>query len=636
MSAGMIWYKSQPDAAIASALSNILFDFCGSIKSHDTTVRPQKIAPLIKEIFSRSDVVIIVGGQKELRSEENIVFILSRTLGIPLEEKSRSRSNYYYDTLRGVKLPSLAGSILFPSGLGGPEGILLSAGSQTIIVFPAERRPAEVIARSVHKFLSPRIAAKNIQRKSSVVLHEQVRDYEKFKRGNRQIQSSVTRTYNESEFRKTMENAVCEVRQRNGLIAESLLDDDNRGRSDENCFSRQNNEYYQKRSKIKKVKNIISLIFVIGIICSLIAAGSYSDVSIFASSVEKNPLQHNESNTANIESTKPTKLHSVQDVANIVTEATTAETSAITISSTKNTTTATAAKKKSVKKVTTATVAKKTSTQKTTKTTTVNNNNNLSPAKTMRIKTNGKVVWGNTVNILASIIEAEMGSSYNIEALKAQAVAAYTFYIYNGGSSKAPSFPTKTPGSRALTAATAVAGKQMKYNGKTPYTPYYAISAGKTASNSTINGTSISYLKSVDCSVDKDADGYKTVKVYSASKVADKVKAATGINLNNISDKSNWFKVTGRDSNNLYVKKVNLGGKTYNGSKLWLNILGSSYLRSDCYYISYDTDSDNFTFTSYGYGHGVGMSQKGANAYAAQGKDYQWILKHFYSGVTIL
>ena len=36
-----------------------------------------------------------------------------------------------------------------------------------------------------------------------------------------------------------------------------------------------------------------------------------------------------------------------------------------------------------------------------------------------------------------------------------------------------------------------------------------------------------------------------------------------------------------------------------------------------------------------GYGHGVGMSQTGADSMAKQGKSFEEIIKHFYSGVEI-
>jgi len=39
--------------------------------------------------------------------------------------------------------------------------------------------------------------------------------------------------------------------------------------------------------------------------------------------------------------------------------------------------------------------------------------------------------------------------------------------------------------------------------------------------------------------------------------------------------------------------------------------------------------------TGHGYGHGVGMSQYGAYGYASHGKDYRFILGHYYSGTSI-
>jgi stage II sporulation protein D len=100
--------------------------------------------------------------------------------------------------------------------------------------------------------------------------------------------------------------------------------------------------------------------------------------------------------------------------------------------------------------------------------------------------------------------------------------------------------------------------------------------------------------------------------------------------------KDKWFVIQARDANGLYVLKVDLGGKkTYRGSTLWSGVLGASYVRSPCYWISYNADKDTFTFKSHGYGGCVGFSQKGAGEYAKQGKDYIWILQHFYTGVTV-
>jgi stage II sporulation protein D len=45
--------------------------------------------------------------------------------------------------------------------------------------------------------------------------------------------------------------------------------------------------------------------------------------------------------------------------------------------------------------------------------------------------------------------------------------------------------------------------------------------------------------------------------------------------------------------------------------------------------------SVRWVVVGHGFGHGVGMSQYGAYGYATHGKDYRFILRHYYSGTTI-
>ena len=42
--------------------------------------------------------------------------------------------------------------------------------------------------------------------------------------------------------------------------------------------------------------------------------------------------------------------------------------------------------------------------------------------------------------------------------------------------------------------------------------------------------------------------------------------------------------------------------------------------------------ASTFSITGGGYGHGIGMSQYGAYGYALHGKDYRFILAHYYQG----
>ncbi len=256
-----------------------------------------------------------------------------------------------------------------------------------------------------------------------------------------------------------------------------------------------------------------------------------------------------------------------------------------------------------------------------------------------------KKYTGPANEIVAQILEAEMGSHYHIEALKAQAVATYSWLLCNGADSgKTPNAPMKTAGSRAIQAANEVAGEVAVYNGKIAQTYYYAISAGKTANSSDIWTNQLAYLVSVDSSVDKNVSGYETIRKYSADDVQKWVKAEYNIDLSSV-EKSKWFTCT-YDQNGLYVKTVIIGDKssgnyvTVKGPALRNQLFtaarvgSANVLRSSAYQITYDNSENKFIFTVKGYGHGVGMSQTGANAYAKAGWDYRTILQHYYTGIT--
>jgi len=267
-------------------------------------------------------------------------------------------------------------------------------------------------------------------------------------------------------------------------------------------------------------------------------------------------------------------------------------------------------------------------------------------AGTLKVTVNGVVKEGPTQSIIAGVIEAEMGSGFKKEALKAQAVAAYTYIKHSqAAGNPAPSVVFKEPGSLATQAAGEVLGQMMTKGGQPICSTFYAISAGKTAYSRDVWGGDLPYLVSVDSSVDQNVTGFLSTRVYSERQVADCVRKELGIDLYNIADRKKWIVVTQRDDHGLYAKKVSIGNGASEQKGTWVrdtlfksaSVGASNTLRSHCYTISYE--GGNFVFTVKGYGHGVGMSQTGANAYAAQGRDYRWILSHYYSfdsaGITL-
>lgn len=246
----------------------------------------------------------------------------------------------------------------------------------------------------------------------------------------------------------------------------------------------------------------------------------------------------------------------------------------------------------------------------------------------------GAYIKGDYMDIIPYIVEAEMGGGFSMEALKAQAVAAYCWLI-NAGSTKgsAPAVPLKNPTGNAIDAASAVNGQKVMYGGETAQTYYYAISAGYTANCKDVWYADIPYLRAVNSSVDKDYDGFKTTVTYSASELQSRVSDTYGVNLSGIS-KSKWFSIK-YDENDAYVRSVTIGGsKQVTGSSFRDELLDYE-LRSTAFKIKYNKSSDTFTFTVRGFGHGVGMSQVGANFYAKQGWTYKEILTHYYPGTSV-
>jgi hypothetical protein len=230
MSAGIIWYKTQPDSKRSSAVSDLLSDYCGAVRSHDVTVRPERLGQIISGIFQRCENVIIIGGMECQRQADNILFILSRVLDIGLEEKYRSRSRYCYNRLKSLRLPSLCGSVLFPVGQGFPEGILLTAGEQHIIVLPAELNGLISASVSMREYFIPEVARR--RRESSPRPKDdgpEQRDFEKFKR--RRKHAPVTREYDEYQLIRTMERASgrAAMNSDDDTAFDYMYDDQNRG-----------------------------------------------------------------------------------------------------------------------------------------------------------------------------------------------------------------------------------------------------------------------------------------------------------------------------------------------------------------------------------------------------------------------
>ncbi len=249
------------------------------------------------------------------------------------------------------------------------------------------------------------------------------------------------------------------------------------------------------------------------------------------------------------------------------------------------------------------------------------------------VKINGYTKTVDAYTLVCEIVNCEMGSSFNTEALKAQAIASYSYLVNYQNRGSIPSVLTKSnPSQKIKDAVSEVFGITCYYNGKAAQTTYYASSSGYTASANKVWGSYYPYLVSVRCEFDETSDpNYGYTKSFSESKIKSSLESSLGIILSD--DPTKWFTIISYCDGN-YVDTINIDGQVnITGRRLRESILNYD-LKSAAFDISYA--DGNFVFTTYGYGHGVGMSQNGANILAKQGYSYEEILNHYYTGIDIL
>ena len=257
----------------------------------------------------------------------------------------------------------------------------------------------------------------------------------------------------------------------------------------------------------------------------------------------------------------------------------------------------------------------------------------ISTSETFTAKFNGSTQTVNAYDLICWIVNNEMSPSFSDEAIKAQAVAAYSYVKYHNVNGLTPSvLVKKNPSDRIKNLVSEVWGVCCYYNGSVAQTVYMASSSGYTADAKNVWGGSVPYLKSVACPFDIGNDpNYGSTMKVSESSMRNMLESALGISLSN--NPYNWLKVRNYvDGNYVYELSVD-GQKTISGRKLRETVMGHK-LKSAAFEVSYS--DGEFIFTTYGYGHGVGMSQNGANILAKQGYSYYEILNYYFTGIEII
>lgn len=203
---------------------------------------------------------------------------------------------------------------------------------------------------------------------------------------------------------------------------------------------------------------------------------------------------------------------------------------------------------------------------------------------------------GQTINIkqyLAGSVKAEMGDSWNVEAIKAQMVAIYTYAKYYNFNVNSSTHAYKSgynyAGTKIETALNAVYGKYISYDGKAILSVYCSSMGGKnTSAKNTWLGSDVPYLQGGRTSPEPESVT-KKVYTYTAAEMKTMVKNNLGVTLTG--DPSTWFKNIVHDksiSNSVgYIISMNVGGTTVKGENVRTKLFKYK-VRSHCLSITYN------------------------------------------------
>ena len=242
---------------------------------------------------------------------------------------------------------------------------------------------------------------------------------------------------------------------------------------------------------------------------------------------------------------------------------------------------------------------------------------------------------------LVGVVLGEMPLSFNIEALKAQAVVARTYTLRRSTVSKkhpggavcvnsaccqaycAPEvFGSKVLLEKAKTAVSETAGQVVTYNGALIEATYFSCSGGRTEDAVAVWGEEVPYLQAVDSPGEESAAHYTDTINFTAEEFARR------LGLSGKGDPAMWI---GSETYTAGggVDKITIAGKVFRGTELRQKLELPSTL------FSVTAAGDVVKIVTKGFGHRVGMSQYGAEAMAANGSSYREILTHYYPGTSL-
>lgn len=260
---------------------------------------------------------------------------------------------------------------------------------------------------------------------------------------------------------------------------------------------------------------------------------------------------------------------------------------------------------------------------------------------TIKDSTNNEETKLNLEEYIIGVVAGEMPASFEVDALKAQAIAARS-YALSKINTATTSYDLLTDVTNQVYITTTDMQEKwgsdyeyyynrikdavletkdlvMEYDGEVISAYYFAMSNGYTEDASLVFGETHDYLESVDSTWDENVKNFEVTTTFSKEEFCEKLS----LDCSNIAIENIVRSATNR------VNSITINNQEFKGTKIrsLLNLRSTDF----------DIDiTDKVTITTKGYGHGVGMSQYGANEMAKKGYTYEEILNYYYKGIDIV
>ncbi|NTZ20863.1 stage II sporulation protein D [Paenibacillus sp. JMULE4] len=254
------------------------------------------------------------------------------------------------------------------------------------------------------------------------------------------------------------------------------------------------------------------------------------------------------------------------------------------------------------------------------------------------------------------VVAAEMPMEFELEALKAQAMAARTYILrrlLDGDQSSVPvpeAMVTDTTAHQVYVtdqelkqrwgeenyvsymeklnrAVTETKDIILTYQGQPIEASFFSTSNGYTENSEDYWNVALPYLRSVASPWDaKLSPRYKETITLTGKELQRMLGLSSAIPVT--SGNTSSIKVIERSAGNR-IKKLSINGKLFTGREVREKLgLNSSQFQ-------WKYTNGKWEITTFGYGHGVGMSQWGANGMAKESRKAEEIVKYYYTGIEL-